>query len=245
MATTRFADHLLQGDHASRPAAGDVPAGTLYACTDHNLIYQSDGASWSTWATLGASSIAAEDVTYDNGSSGLSSGDVQAAIDELASSGGGGLGHSFLGKNSIGGSTEAITVNRVYLKQVTPGSNGLITGISFYLNTPGDGATTVFHAVVLSDSGGSPAICVAQGANGTYLTKAALGNRWVNIPCSYYAASGVPIWIGVQCSGAVGNLVYDAGSDKYYTAGGTFAGDAFYSVNTSSADYSIRADFLS
>jgi len=48
--TTRFADHLLAGDHASRPAAGDVPEGTLYACSTHGAIDQSDGASsWSTW----------------------------------------------------------------------------------------------------------------------------------------------------------------------------------------------------
>lgn len=51
---TRFTDHLLTGDHSSRPAFGDVPQGTLYACSDHDLIYQSDGSSaWSTWATLG------------------------------------------------------------------------------------------------------------------------------------------------------------------------------------------------
>jgi hypothetical protein len=29
-----------------------VPAGTLYSCTTHNLVYQSDGATWSTWANL-------------------------------------------------------------------------------------------------------------------------------------------------------------------------------------------------
>jgi hypothetical protein len=53
MATTRFADHLLTGTHGSRPAASAVPAGTLYSCTTHNLVYQSDGSStWSTWATL-------------------------------------------------------------------------------------------------------------------------------------------------------------------------------------------------
>lgn len=53
---TRFTDHLLEGDHASRPAFGDVPQGTLYACSDHPLIYQSDGSTaWSTWATLGSS----------------------------------------------------------------------------------------------------------------------------------------------------------------------------------------------
>ena len=54
---TRFAEHILPADdHASRPSAGDVPQGTLYPCTDHDLIYQSDGVSaWTTWATQGAS----------------------------------------------------------------------------------------------------------------------------------------------------------------------------------------------
>lgn len=56
--TTRFAGHLLDGTHAARPAFGSVPEGTLYACTDHALIYQSDGvAAWSTWATLGGTGM--------------------------------------------------------------------------------------------------------------------------------------------------------------------------------------------
>lgn len=46
---------LLVGDHASRPGAATVVAGTLYSCTDHDLIYQSDGAAWSTWADLSRS----------------------------------------------------------------------------------------------------------------------------------------------------------------------------------------------
>jgi len=55
MTVVRFIDHLLTGDHASRPAASAVPQGTLYSCTDHSLLYQSDGSSsWSTWAVLGA-----------------------------------------------------------------------------------------------------------------------------------------------------------------------------------------------
>lgn len=69
MATTRFADHLLTGTHASRPAATAVPAGTLYSCTDHSLIYQSDGTSWSTYATLGGATGTAGGVlagTYPN-----------------------------------------------------------------------------------------------------------------------------------------------------------------------------------
>ncbi len=58
MATTNFIDHLLFGDHASRPAFGAVPEGTLYACSDHDLIYQSDGTSaWSTWADIGGTGL--------------------------------------------------------------------------------------------------------------------------------------------------------------------------------------------
>lgn len=53
---TTFAGHLLGPDtHANRPAAAAVPTGTLYSCSDHGLIYQSDGAAWNTWATLGSS----------------------------------------------------------------------------------------------------------------------------------------------------------------------------------------------
>ncbi len=51
--TNRFTDHLLTGDHPSRPSASAVPTGTLYSCTTHSLIYKTDGTAWSTWATLG------------------------------------------------------------------------------------------------------------------------------------------------------------------------------------------------
>lgn len=49
MAEITIPGMFLTGDHASRPAATAVGSGTLYACDDHKLIYQSDGASWSTW----------------------------------------------------------------------------------------------------------------------------------------------------------------------------------------------------
>lgn len=44
---------LGTGTHASRPAATAVGAGGLWACSTHSLIYQTDGATWATWATLG------------------------------------------------------------------------------------------------------------------------------------------------------------------------------------------------
>jgi hypothetical protein len=50
LGTIYWADLILYGDHASRPSASAVPGGTLYSCSDHSLIYQSDGSStWTTW----------------------------------------------------------------------------------------------------------------------------------------------------------------------------------------------------
>lgn len=53
MVATTLNGVMLTGDHASRPAASGVAKGTLYSCTTHSLIYQSDSSSWTTWATLG------------------------------------------------------------------------------------------------------------------------------------------------------------------------------------------------
>lgn len=52
MALQSFPAHVLTGDHASRPVATDVAPGTLYSCTDHGIIYQSNGTVWSNWATM-------------------------------------------------------------------------------------------------------------------------------------------------------------------------------------------------
>lgn len=43
---------LLKGLAASRPAANAVAGGTVYSATDTGAITQSDGSSWSTWATI-------------------------------------------------------------------------------------------------------------------------------------------------------------------------------------------------
>lgn len=59
MADTTLPGLLDTGTHAARPAATAVGSGALYSCTDHSLIYQSDGASWTTWATLTGSGIPA------------------------------------------------------------------------------------------------------------------------------------------------------------------------------------------
>jgi hypothetical protein len=49
MATSRFADHILSGTTAARPAASSVPVGTLYASSDDGNTYQSTGSAWGVW----------------------------------------------------------------------------------------------------------------------------------------------------------------------------------------------------
>lgn len=58
MADATLPGLLLTGTHAARPAATAVGSGALYSCSTHLLIYQSDGATWSTWATLTGSGMA-------------------------------------------------------------------------------------------------------------------------------------------------------------------------------------------
>lgn len=76
MATTRFADHVIGGTHAARPAATAVPEGTTYSCTDHAKEYQSDGATWadrSTFGTPNAYTAGGTDVAVADGGTGASS----------------------------------------------------------------------------------------------------------------------------------------------------------------------------
>lgn len=59
MPDTTLPGLLDTGTHAARPAATAVGSGALYSCTTDSLIYQSDGATWTTWATLTGSGIPA------------------------------------------------------------------------------------------------------------------------------------------------------------------------------------------
>lgn len=45
---------FLKGTAAARPAANAVAGGAVYSATDTGVITQSDGSSWSTWATISA-----------------------------------------------------------------------------------------------------------------------------------------------------------------------------------------------
>jgi hypothetical protein len=107
---------FLTGDHATRPAASAVGTGSVYCCSTHSLINQSDGSSWTTWATLGGGTVDAGDVTFTPAGT-IAATDVQAAIEEVASEAAGG--------NAI----STTTIRRTTTQNVA--GSGTATPISF------------------------------------------------------------------------------------------------------------------
>ncbi len=64
------------GTHSARPAANAVGGGTIYFCSTHGLVYQSDGSSWSTIFSPGAAvgQVAALEYVIDGGGSTIATG---------------------------------------------------------------------------------------------------------------------------------------------------------------------------
>ncbi len=78
---------LGTGIHSARPAAGDVGSGGLYSCTTHSLVYQTDGSSWTTWATLGGTA-ATESHAYLTGNVDLTGANTYVDVVSLSLSAG-------------------------------------------------------------------------------------------------------------------------------------------------------------
>ncbi len=74
---------LGTGIHADRPAAADVGSGGLYSCTTHSLVYQTDGSSWTTWATLGGGGGGSPILAITNTRPGSDTGDYSTSSGSL------------------------------------------------------------------------------------------------------------------------------------------------------------------
>lgn len=248
MADTTLPGILLTGDHASRPAANAVASGALYQCDTHSLIYQSDGSSWSTWATLGGGAVDAADVTFTPAGS-IAATDVQAAIEEVAAeASGAGVTREYLGYNTAGGSSEVATGLRVYMKKISVVDACDLLSVQAYLVGETGSKVTGMAVGLFSDSSGSPLTLLAynNGQDGAKVLMQSATNgvdRWIGLPLNYELAASTDYWIAWQAMDNELSIKYDgSGSDKYYTSGGNWLADAgFYTVNTSSNKYSIRA----
>lgn len=268
MAATVAGIHLGPDTHANRPAANaaGLPVGSLYSCSDHGLIYITDGSSWSTWATLGETGAAAHiaDSSDAHDASAISiadSGgyftgtDVEAALQELgAAGGGGGLTQAYVGTNSVGGSLETLVTRKWLLKSVVLANACLITDIEASIKASADKVDN-FIVALFADNAGSPKELLALGGEPTASTVMALTTvvgagtaRWLGRAIGYWAAAGT-YWLGVSAGTDTDiglQIAYaTSGSDRYFTTGGTWVTDAGYTtVSTGTNDYSIRANTI-
>ena len=172
----------------------------------------------------------------------------------------GGMTHTYVGYNTVGGSLETVTVNRWYAKSVTLASAGLLTSISVYMKWAEDGLGAIAAGVYTDSSG--PAAAIAGATYGANKGNAAAGSifdptasgptfnaRWFHLPMGVYLTAGT-YWIAVTMSSDTTQPViyYDgSGSDKYWTPAGPvrMLDGGLVTVNTSANKYSIRGSLLS
>lgn len=166
--------------------------------------------------------------------------------------GGGGITHSYLGYNTIGGSTENMTNNRIYLKKITVSTAGIITSIGAYIDQQTDHVFGL-SAGLWADNSGVPGKIMGYVVNPQdsllmEIGVATYSPNWVHVPIGVYATAA-DYWIGVmgEINAGTQRIYYDgSGSDHYIPSTGywlPFGGR--YTETTTSNKYSIRASIIS
>lgn len=229
---TTFAGHLLSGLHASRPAATAVPAGTLYSCTTHSLIYQSDGSTWSTYATLGSTETLPASI-------------IDAKGDLIA-----GTAADTAARLAVGTDGQVLTAD-----------SGQTAGVK-WAAASGGGVTQVDYAQITSDvtvtgsSAGSPTTCITGNA----VTYAAVLHKIEVYTPSVLATVNqqVHIWVDstdlgkvFQVASASGTYVFpgygvyfytpSAGSHTFSVRAWRSSGTASFSAGAGGANVSLPA----
>lgn len=204
-ATTTMPVLFQSGIHSGRPAAGDVGVGGLYACSTHGLIYQTDGSTWSTWATLGGSIADILDLpTAETGTTKVlkpdGAGGVVWGTDATGGGGGGGGSSPVLLQAPV----RANGTNTI--STMASGDRIIVAIMSFGGTVTGVACTNVTFTQVGTDltvGGGKMSVWVgvATGTSGTSVTFTGSGTI-INI-CAVVADALTPT-LDVQASGILG-----------------------------------------
>lgn len=250
-----YIDTLYLSEQAapSTPASGSA---VIYAKTD-GKVYSKDDAGTEYDLTAGAGSgtldvtdgtttvTGATAITFTSGATVTDN----AGVAEVAITGSGST-HSYLGYDTVGGTTEQTTAYRWIMKKITVSSAGILQSIGVYLKTRSDGATPTLTTCIWEDNSGTPRYIYGGSSPVTMNPDHVSGvggnaARWIQYPTGIYLAAG-DYWIGVQSNMNGCDFYKDgSGSDRYFTS--TFAGweDAgFRAITTTTDRYSIRASFL-
>lgn len=207
--------HLGPDTHANRPAANasGLPIGSLYVCSTHELIYQTDGSAWTTWATLSSGltnpMTTAGDIIVGGASGAPARLGIGSALQHLRvnsgataleyadpPTGGGGVTIDELGTTTVGGNWEAFTTSRIYMKKVTVSNAGRVLSLAAYLKGDGSGVRS-YRVGLWTDATGSPGTIIGwTDGNGLHLYMDTTG-RWIEMPLAATVAAA-DYWIGLQ-----------------------------------------------
>lgn len=244
--------HLGPDTHANRPAANaaGLPVGSLYVCSDHNIIYQTDGSAWSNWWVGGAFSGDASDVPITDAGGYFTGTDVEAALQELgAGGGGGGVTREYLGHTgAVGATTETGVANRHYLKKITPANDCDVLSLQVHVKGDGSSLVTGVAGMLYEDNAGDPrtllAVSIWHDTSLIFQNSAIGQDRWLALPLNYALTASTSYWIGVFAHDADIRFTKttSTGSDRYFTEAGNWIAEAGRNgaVTTTTDDYDIR-----
>lgn len=163
------------------------------------------------------------------------------------------IAQSYIGYNTIGGSWEAMTNERVLAKQVVFSTDGLLASVDAYIRNNGTQVGSIGFAV-FEDSGGVPTKLIhseVQPADSIFPSNVGSGagpGRWYSHAVGKWMTAGT-YWIAVAAFDSSQSLeiAYDAGSaDRYWAETGFWFTDGdFQSLTNPSRNYSMRASFVS
>lgn len=255
---------MQTGTHAARPAVSAVGEGALYSCSTHQLVYQMLAGAWGTWYTppsSGAGTVttveevdgsptdsAVTKIVFPNGTLAISS---HVATYTPAASG---VTASYIGYNTVGGTEESATLNRVYAKKVTPGSTLILQAIEIYARETTD-SLQILNVAVYEDNAGAFGKVIASNVsplvaftnNATFGGGTASVARWWGVPLTATLTGSTSYWLGWQWTTTAGNSptprqFYDgSGTDRRFDSGGIFLPDGGrYTETTDSRKYSVR-----
>jgi hypothetical protein len=249
-----IAAHLADASDAHDASAVSLAdAGGLYAATEVEAALAEIGAHpGDSSAAHAASAVSIVDAgAYFTGT------EVEAALQELGAGGGGGGGltQAYVGYNTAGGTIESWTANRVFAKKITLANDALITDIEAYVDQGGgDDSVADMMVALFEDNAGTPRYLLSHQHNPTQAahvldtTSGGGGHqnpRWLGLPIGRWCPAG-DYWIAAMATSSRMRIYKDAsGSDRYYTATGTWLADwGFYAATTTTDRYSIRANTI-
>lgn len=240
-----------------------VTSSTGFPATPFNAKIVAEGANASeiinvtnvagtTWTVTRASESYAGSASASAHGTGAAVQHVLTAASVAAIQTAAGTKHSYIGYNTIGGTSLAPNVRRCYAKQVTTAVDGWIGSIQIYLTESATGHVYNFVGAVWADNSGAVGKLLSFGSIPTgsaNFAPLASSSGWVGAPSSPIFCTAGTYWIGIDwnfsSSGAAISMFRDAsGTDRTFDPSGDFVSDGGVFTQTNSTfKFSIRADF--